>query len=114
MTLGNRLRGERKTLGLSQAQLAMRTGIQTNAQGHYESGLRLPRADYLECLCTIGIDVQFILLGVRAPVTQGELSRDESAVIQSFRILDFEDRQAVVRIMTTMSLGIAAVAYKPP
>lgn len=103
MTLAERLRSERRLLRLSQAQLAVRVGIRANAQGLYEKGVRSPRADYLGRLASLGMDVQFIILGVRVPVIRGRLSDIESEIIQGLRSLDAEDRQALEQIMGTMA-----------
>lgn len=107
MTLGNRLRTERKSLGFSQAQLAAHAGIRTNAQGHYECGFRTPRADYLECLSAIGMDVHFILFGIRKPAPVWPLTEDESLMINSLRQLEETDRQAIERIMIALSRASA-------
>lgn len=103
MTLAERLRSERKRLRLSQAQLAERVGIRANAQGLYETSVRSPRADYLGRLATLGMDVQFIILGMRMPVMRGRLSDIESEIIQGLRSLEAEDRQALEHIVGTMA-----------
>lgn len=64
VTLGARLRSERCRLGLSQRALAEIGGVKTNAQGHYEQGLRLPRADYLAMVHSVGVDVVYVLVGI--------------------------------------------------
>lgn len=112
MTLANRLRSERINLGLTQTQLAVLAGIQANAQGHYESGFRTPRADYLGALNGIGMDVQFILMGVRAPIptATAALSQGESLFVQSLRVLRLADREAVAQVLAAMALGVAAMA----
>jgi len=43
--LGNRLKEERKRLGLSQQELGSIGGVEANAQGKYENGERIPRSD---------------------------------------------------------------------
>lgn len=68
MEIGNRLRSERKKLKLSQAALGMIGGVMTNAQGKYESGQRSPTAEYLARVAAIGVDVQFVVTGVRSPM----------------------------------------------
>ncbi|MCS3468693.1 transcriptional regulator with XRE-family HTH domain [Pseudomonas sp. JUb42] len=59
--LGTRLRAERKRLGLSQQALGAMGGVAANAQGKYESGERLPKADYLVALARGGVDVLYVL-----------------------------------------------------
>lgn len=103
---GNRLRAERQAKGLSQAQLAELCGVRANAQGHYESGARSPRADYLQCLWHLGFDVLFIITGARMPRGPGLLSDGEQAVIQSLRSLGGDDRQTVGRFMGTIAQAL--------
>ncbi|WP_163033462.1 helix-turn-helix domain-containing protein, partial [Pseudomonas viridiflava] len=45
--IGPRLKRERLRLKLSQSALGAIGGVETNAQGNYENGIRSPRADYL-------------------------------------------------------------------
>lgn len=59
--IGTRLRAERKRLGLSQNQLGAMGGVAANAQGKYESGERLPKADYLVAVAESGVDVLYVL-----------------------------------------------------
>jgi transcriptional regulator with XRE-family HTH domain len=64
--IGSRLRQERKRLGLSQREIGQLGGVAANAQGKYESGERVPKADYLAALANIGVDVLYILTGQAA------------------------------------------------
>jgi len=107
MTLAKRLRSERMRLRLSQAELAVLGGVQANAQGLYEKGSRIPRADYLGCLAALGMDVLFIITGVRRPSMMEQLSGDESEFIQAWRSLPTEDRLAFEQILTTLARPVA-------
>lgn len=60
-TFGNRLRSERKRLGLNQQNFATIGGVGANAQHHYELGARLPRVDYLMRLGAAGVDIPYLL-----------------------------------------------------
>jgi transcriptional regulator with XRE-family HTH domain len=62
-SIGSRLKNERVRLRLTQAKLGEIGGIAPNAQGHYEKGLRIPRADYLQKIGGAGIDVGYIISG---------------------------------------------------
>ena len=64
--MGLRLKLERKRLGLSQRDLGVIGGVEANAQGHYESGQRLPRADYLFKIAAAGVDINRVVTGVEA------------------------------------------------
>lgn len=62
-TSGDRLRGERIKLGLSQEAFAARGGVKKLAQINYEQGRRQPDAEYLRRIAEIGADVAYILTG---------------------------------------------------
>lgn len=64
--IGKRLRQERKRLKLTQSALGAIGGVEANAQGHYESGQRLPRADYLFKIAAAGVDINRVVTGVDA------------------------------------------------
>ncbi|MFJ3486103.1 helix-turn-helix domain-containing protein [Pseudomonas sp. NPDC090202] len=61
--IGLRLRQERNRLKLSQSALGSLGGVETNAQGNYESGARSPKADYLLRIAEAGVDITFVLTG---------------------------------------------------
>ncbi|MCD5977037.1 helix-turn-helix domain-containing protein [Pseudomonas quasicaspiana] len=65
MTIGQRLRHERRAKGMSVRALAILADVRAYAQSRYESGSRLPYADYLSALHELGMDVPYILLGRR-------------------------------------------------
>ena len=67
---GHRLRQERMRLKLSQSALGGVGGVETNAQGNYESGARSPKADYLLRVAERGVDITYVLTGVRHEATQ--------------------------------------------
>lgn len=65
--IGPRLRQERHRLKLSQSAMGAIGGVETNAQGNYESGVRYPKADYLLRLIDAGVDINFVMTGTRSP-----------------------------------------------
>ncbi|MCD5974832.1 Cro/CI family transcriptional regulator [Pseudomonas savastanoi pv. glycinea] len=70
--IGQRLKEERLRLKLSQSALGSIGGVETNAQGNYENGLRYPRADYLSRIASGGIDVAYVVTGLRLPAVNGD------------------------------------------
>jgi transcriptional regulator with XRE-family HTH domain len=76
--IGPRLREERARLKLSQSALGTLGGVETNAQGNYESGARSPKADYLLRIAESGVDIYYVLTGTRThpgdPVPQALLA----------------------------------------
>jgi transcriptional regulator with XRE-family HTH domain len=63
--MGARLKQERKRLGYSQREMGLVGGVAANAQGKYESGERVPKADYLAALASVGVDVLYVLTNTR-------------------------------------------------
>lgn len=64
--IGLRLRQERNRLKLSQSALGAIGGVETNAQGNYESGTRSPKADYLLRIAQAGVDLNYVMSGNRS------------------------------------------------
>jgi len=62
---GERLRDERRRLGMSQTKLAKIAYVSKGSQILYEKG-RPPTADYLCAVGEIGVDIVFVLSGKRA------------------------------------------------
>jgi len=65
--MGVRLKSERQKLNITQQELANIGGVQSNAQGKYERGKRYPRADYLEKISLVGIDILYVVTGRYTP-----------------------------------------------
>lgn len=63
-TPSERLREERKRLGLSQEAFGALGGVKKLAQIKYEQGKRKPDAQYFEGIAAAGADVAYILTGV--------------------------------------------------
>lgn len=60
---GERLRIERERLGFTQDELASKAGITRRTQVNYESGKRVPDADYLMAIAENGLNVRYLLTG---------------------------------------------------
>lgn len=69
---GNRLREERKRIGLSGEALGEIGGVKKFAQSNYETGKRYPDGKYLMAVAEAGVDVQYVLTGEpgQRPVTK--------------------------------------------
>lgn len=65
MTIGARLREERRRLAKNQTELASIGGVQISAQTNYENDKRAPDADYLAAIAEAGADIQYIVTGQR-------------------------------------------------
>ncbi len=64
---GQRLREERKRLGLNQEEMAQLAGIQRIAQSQYELGGREPRISYLAAIGAAGVNLGYLLFGKSVP-----------------------------------------------
>ncbi len=66
-SFGDRLREERERLGVSQEVMGEMGGVKKLAQRNYENGSRSPSASYLTLVAGAGVDVTYVLTGVRMP-----------------------------------------------
>ncbi|MGZ8172861.1 MULTISPECIES: helix-turn-helix transcriptional regulator [Methylobacter] len=64
--IGNRLKSERERLDLTQPAFAEVAGAKKRTVIDWEKGVSSPTAVQLSALSAIGIDVQFVLTGVRS------------------------------------------------
>ncbi len=101
--LGSRLKEERKRLGLSQQEFGSIGGVEANAQGKYESGERIPRSDYLAAIGKKGVDVLYVLFGKHTPLAVDSLNDEERTIINHYRALSEEDRDAISQLATSLS-----------
>lgn len=103
MNIGQRLKNERQRLAMTQADFAFAGGITSNAQLHYEKGVRQPRADYLSALSYIGVDVLYVVTGGRMPKPSNQISADETDLIVHLKALTGPDQDAILGIATRLS-----------
>lgn len=66
-SFGQRLQEERDRLGLTQEELAQRADITRVSQARYETGTRIPDAEYLALVAAVGVDVGYLLTGHHTP-----------------------------------------------
>ena len=91
MSLGKRLAEARKAFGLSQVAFAERCGISDSAQLHFEKEKSLPGSAYLLELAKLGIDVNFVLLGM-----PGAMTPEEAVLLNAFRAADEKTRKTLL------------------
>lgn len=100
---GERLREERTRLGLKQEDLAVSGGVNRNTQGSYERGARNPDTAYLAAVAALGIDVLYVILGVRSPEPLADLSADDEQLLRRYRSIPADDQKAVRRFVKAMA-----------
>lgn len=111
--IGVRIKEERERLGMTQPQFAEAAGAAKRTLIEWEKGSTSPTAVQLSALMNIGVDVLYILTGMRptsapttsitltaeeADVLSRAISKREAALLDNYRhITDEEDRKAVER-----------------
>ncbi|WP_182852440.1 XRE family transcriptional regulator [Metapseudomonas otitidis] len=81
-SIGERLREERERLGFNQTAFGAIGGVLKQAQLKYEKGERFPDAAFLEGVAKVGVDVQYVVTGIRSTAA---LSADEEQLLSNFR-----------------------------
>ncbi|MGN0864189.1 MAG: helix-turn-helix domain-containing protein [Stenotrophomonas koreensis] len=95
MTLGERLKEERKRLGYTQEELSGLCETNKRQQIKYEQDAQAPGAGYLALASGAGLDVAYVLAGVRT----GELNPQESALLAAYRSASEELQNAVLALL---------------
>ncbi|ENC9857627.1 helix-turn-helix transcriptional regulator [Klebsiella variicola] len=96
-SIGIRLREERERLGLSQAAMGEVAGIRKQTQLKYEKGDSSPDAAYLAALSRFGLDVLYVVLGVRSTAS---LTKDEDELLASYRAAPIAVKAAALAALT--------------
>ncbi|CND90827.1 XRE family transcriptional regulator [Yersinia rohdei] len=100
--IGQRLREERERLGLSQVAMGDIGGVKKLTQLKYEKGDSCPDAFYLASLHKFGLDVQYVVIGVRSVTA---LTSDEMELVSHYRSAPLAVKQAV---FAALSVGNAS------
>ncbi|NBA97954.1 helix-turn-helix domain-containing protein [Pseudomonas sp. R5(2019)] len=107
LSAGECLREERTRLGLKQEEMAQIGGITRNTQGSYERDERRPDTGYLKALHAVGLDVLYVVTGVRTPAEVGELSEDEEVMVRRYRSLPPDDKKSMRRFLQAIADDVA-------
>lgn len=86
--MGQRLKEERKRIGKTQAELAEAGGVRRLSQIQYENETTAPSTRYLSGIAAIGVDLAYLLLGLR--LKSGPLTHDQEERIdkKAFALLE--------------------------
>lgn len=96
MSVGKRLKEERKRLGLTQEEMAVQLGLTRYAQLNFEKDVNLPGGAYLLAALARGVDVMYVLSGHRAQLDPADL-----------RLLSvFKNASPAVRNAALAALGV--------
>ncbi|CAE6844305.1 helix-turn-helix domain-containing protein [Xanthomonas arboricola pv. corylina] len=91
MTVGKRLKEERKRLRLTQQEMADACGISKWAQLYFEKDQNMPGGAYLLAAHARGVDIVYVLLEHRM-----ELDPSEAALVAAFRAAPQDMRAAML------------------
>ncbi|WP_244132660.1 helix-turn-helix domain-containing protein [Burkholderia sp. BCC0397] len=94
---------------MNQTQFAAIGGVGKTTQINYESGNRLPDAGYLASLSKVGLDVQYVITGVRSSAA---LSPDEQELVARYRAASLELKAAAVGALAAGTRSSADAARK--
>lgn len=92
--IGQRLKAERRRLGLSQGDFATSGGIRRSTLYQYERGDRRPSLDFLLKTATAGVDLNFIIFGKRNVRLADEVRVERQTLDQIYAIVDRYARDA--------------------
>ncbi len=107
-TIATRIKEERSRLGMNQEEFAGLAGLNRTAQVRYEKGERHPDAKYLEAVAAAGVDVQYVITGVR----QGSMDAAEAELLARFRAASKELRAAAVAVLGSVPAANSAPAIQ--
>jgi transcriptional regulator with XRE-family HTH domain len=91
VTVGKRLKEERKRLRLTQQEMADACGISKWAQLYFEKDQNMPGGAYLLAAHARGVDITYVLLEQRM-----ELDPSEAALVAAFRAAPQDMRAAML------------------
>lgn len=97
VSIGERLREERETLGWSQEKMAAAAGITKKTQGLYERNERSPSAEYLAALSGYGVDVLYIVTAERKKLPFSCLSPEVTEFLEVYQQVSESDREVLFR-----------------
>lgn len=108
MSIGERLKEERVRLGLNQTDFAELAGVRKNAQSNYEKDERAPDARYLAAVAAAGVDVLYVVTGMRAETAAG-LAPEEAALLDNYRHADDAGRASLDNVSRALATSKEAL-----
>ncbi|WP_369969874.1 helix-turn-helix domain-containing protein [Stenotrophomonas rhizophila] len=108
MSVGLRLKEERKRLGLTQEAMGVACGVSKRTQIFYETDSVGASAAYLAAAHALGADVTFVLTGERE-----RLSAEDSELLELWRAAKPPARAAAIATLTKDEAHSSSVAAAP-
>ena len=103
MHLGGRLKQERHRMRLTQVELAALGGVEPHALLRYEQGARQPRAKFLVALDSVGVDILYVVTGIKVPISLDDLAAEERELVSHLRTLPSRDQGAIMRVIGSLA-----------
>lgn len=100
-SIGERLRSERRRLGLSQDSFAKAGGVRRTSLYQYEHGDRRPSLDFLLQATSVGLDLAYIIFGERNLRLTGALNIEQAELDRILALVDQYARDARGRALAT-------------
>lgn len=110
VSIGMRLREERQRLGMSQPVFGEVGGVTKKTQMLYESGERMPDAEYLAAITLAGVDVLYVLTGDRSFMPPPPISPEHRVLIRDYEASSADGQEAIRRMAAATALGASASA----
>jgi len=102
--VGARLRAERVSLGLNQEAFGEIGNVTRNSQSQYEKGDSPFNIEYLMRLAAAGVDIGYVVTGIRQ---DGSLGADQEALLAVFDRLHSTQRPILLQVAE----GLAALPH---
>jgi transcriptional regulator with XRE-family HTH domain len=103
LTVGSRLHEERLRLGLNQTDFGAIGGVTKATQINYEKGERSPDANYLLAVTARGVDLMYVLTGVRGEHTERPLTADQAVLLDRYAQVSDEGKAALRMVLEAMA-----------
>ncbi|HGM5959009.1 TPA: helix-turn-helix domain-containing protein [Stenotrophomonas maltophilia] len=105
MSVGNRLKEERKRLGLTQEAIGLACGVAKRTQILFEQDAHVPGGAYFAAADELGMDVTYVLVGRRDRLTEADAD-----LLDTWRNASAPARAAALVALGGISPAVAAPA----
>ena len=105
MSVGNRLKEERKRLGLTQEAIGLACGVTKRSQILFEKDEHLPGGAYLAAADELGVDLTYVLVGRRE-----RLAEADADLLDAWRSASASARAAVLATLRGVTPAATAAA----
>ena len=107
MQINDRLRLERKRLGLTQTEISKACGIAFRTYCGYEAGKSEPKASSLAELGHVGVNINYVIMGTIPPFSG--ITEEEYELISLYRSVPFNVKAAALGALTAGSAASTSI-----